>query len=409
MTVKLFYADPYLKEAVAKIEGIEVNGDNIRLKLDRTIFYPEGGGQPGDIGIIKGEGFRIDVRKVEGKEEIWHEGRIKGRLPQIGENVELELDWEWRYENMRQHTGQHILSAVLKKMYNSDTTGFQIFPDYNKIEINFDEELTWEHLLAAELEANEVVWSNVPVEVSEYDELPEEIRSSLRKALPKEVTGKIRIIKIDEVDLIPCGGTHVRNTGEVGFIKIVNFYKKARNIWRIEFVCGYRALIYLDKLLEDYWKSLSEMLNKNRPLFNRILEVKRELETLEEEKDKLRRETWKWKSKALLQSAENINGIRVVSIVEDASMKDAQAFVVYFVDKNPDTVALIVGRNYLIFAKNKEVKDIAMNELLKEVLNEVGGSGGGSEVLARGGGFREAPEEVLRIARALLKEKIKKS
>ena len=90
-------------------------------------------------------------------------------------------------------------------------------------------------------------------------------------------------------------------------------------------------------------------------------------------------------------------------------MKDAQAFVVHFVDKNPDTVVLIVGSNYLIFAKNREVKEIAMNELLKEVLNKVGGGGGGSEVLARGGGFKEAPEEVLRIAKALLKEKIKKS
>ncbi|NJE26220.1 alanyl-tRNA editing protein [Thermococcus sp. MV5] len=409
MTVKLFYADPYLKEAVVRIEGVEVNGDNVRLKLDRTIFYPEGGGQPGDIGVIKGEGFRIDVRKVEGKEEIWHEGKIKGRIPQIGENVELELDWEWRYENMRQHTGQHILSAILKKMYNSDTTGFQIFPDYNKIEINFDEELTWEHLLAAELEANEVVWSNIPVEINEYDELPEEIASSLRKALPKDVIGKIRIVKIDDVDLIPCGGIHVKKTGEVGFIKIVNFYKKSKNIWRIEFVCGYRALIYLDKLLEDYWKSLDEMWNKNRPLFNRIIEVKENLEALEGEKDKLRSEMWKWKSKALLQSAENINGIRVVSIVEDAPMKDVQAFVVYFVDKNPDTIALIVGSNYLIFAKNREVKDIAMNELLKEVLNEVGGSGGGSGILARGGGFRESPEKVLIIAKTLLKEKIKKS
>jgi len=407
MTVKLFYSDPYLREVSAKVEKVEVKDSKVRLKLDRTIFYPEGGGQPGDIGVIKGEGFRIEVEKVEGKEDIWHEGKVKGRVPEVGEEVELELDWEWRYENMRQHTGQHILSAILKKMYDSDTTGFQIFPEYNKIEINFDEELTWEHILAAEFEANEVVWDNLPVEVEEYEELPEEVHNALRKDLSKNVQGKIRLVKISNIDLTPCGGTHVKNTGEIGFIKVLNFYRKTKNIWRIEFACGYRALIYLDKLLEDYWRSLNEMSNKNRPLLERIRKFKQLLEELEGEKDQLRKELWEWKSKALLQEAEEINGVKIISFLDTWEMKDAQAFIVYFIEKNPKTVVLIVGSNYLLFAKNKNIERISMNELLREVLNEVGGGGGGSEILARGGGFKRSPEEVLEIAKKFLKEKIK--
>ncbi|MPW39176.1 alanyl-tRNA editing protein AlaX [Thermococcus sp. 101 C5] len=407
MTLKLFYTDPYLREASAKIMDIEVKENKARVLLDRTIFYPEGGGQPSDRGVIKGNGFRIEVEKVEGKNEIWHEGTLKGRIPEKGEEVKLELDWEWRYENMRQHTGQHILSAILKRMYNSDTTGFQIFPEYNKIEINFDEELTWEHILAAELEANEVVWANIPVEVEEYEELPEEVRSALRKSLPKDISGKIRVVKIGDVDLIPCGGTHVKNTGEVGFIKVLNFYRKTKNIWRIEFACGYRALIYLDRLLQDYWESLDKMPNKNRPLTDRIEELKQELENAEKEKVELRRELWEWKGKALLSNADEIDGIKVISYIESMDMKDAQAFIVHLVDKNPNTMVLAVGKNYAIFAKNKDTKGISMNELLKEVLREVGGGGGGSEILARGGGFKKTPEEVLEVAKRILKEKLK--
>lgn len=407
VTLKLFYTDPYLREASAKIMDIEVKENKARVLLDRTIFYPEGGGQPSDRGVIKGNGFRIEVEKVEGKNEIWHEGTLKGRIPEKGEEVKLELDWEWRYENMRQHTGQHILSAILKRMYNSDTTGFQIFPEYNKIEINFDEELTWEHILAAELEANEVVWANIPVEVEEYEKLPKEVRSALRKSLPEDISGKIRVVKIGDVDLIPCGGTHVKNTGEVGFIKVLNFYRKTKNIWRIEFACGYRALIYLDRLLQDYWESLDKMPNKNRPLTDRIEELKQELENAEKEKVELRRELWEWKGKALLSNADEIDGIKVISYIESMDMKDAQAFIVHLVDKNPNTMVLAVGKNYAIFAKNKDTKGISMNELLKEVLREVGGGGGGSEILARGGGFKKTPEEVLEVAKRILKEKLK--
>jgi len=407
MTLKLFYIDSYLRETSAKVEDVEVEDGRIRVLLDRTIFYPEGGGQPSDRGVIKGEGFRIEVEKVEGKDKIWHEGKLIGRSPKKGEEVELELDWEWRYENMRQHTGQHIFSAILKRMYNSDTTGFQIFPDYNKIEINFDEELTWEHILAAELEANEVVWAGIPVEVKEYEELPEEISSDLRKPLSKKVSGKIRLVKIGDVDLIPCGGTHVKSTGEVGFIKVLSFYKKTKNIWRIEFACGYRALIYLNKLLEDYWISLDRMANKNRPLIERVEELKKEVETIERQKAELRKELWEWKSKALLSNADEIEGVRVVSYIESMEMKDAQAFIVYLVDKNPNTVILAAGSNYVIFAKNKNIESISMNELLKEVLGEVGGSGGGSEVLARGGGFKAKPEEVLKVAKRVIKKKLR--
>ena len=403
MTEKLFYKNAYLWEAWATVLEAEKSGKNVRVLLDRTVFYPEGGGQPSDRGVIAGEGFRILVEKVHGKEEIWHEGKLEGRLPDPGEPVRLILDSEWRYENMRQHTGQHILSAVFKELYDANTTGFQIFEAYNKIEIDYPGELDWEMIREVERRANEVVWRNLPVQVEVYEELPTELREKLRKELSEKVKPPIRIVSIPGVDVIPCGGTHVRSTGEVGFIKVLNFYRKSRKLWRIEFACGNRALGYLDELLDDYWRSLNEMPNKNRPLVERVKELKGEVERLEAEKDSLRRDLWEWKARALLSDAQEIGGIRVVAHLEKAPLKDAQAFVVHLVDKNPNTIALIVGDSYVIFAKNKGVEGLSMNELLREVLSKAGGGGGGSEVLARGGGFKAEPEEVLGLALDALK------
>ena len=403
MTERLFYQNAYLWEAGARVEKIEKRDKKVRILLDRTIFYPEGGGQPSDRGIIAGEGFRITVEKVGGKEEIWHEGKLEGRLPESGEPVRLILDAEWRYENMRQHTGQHILSAVFKELYDANTTGFQIFKGYNKIEIDYPGELDWDMILEVERKANEVVWRNLPVQVEVYEELPEELKEKLRKELSDKVKPPIRIVSIPGVDVIPCGGTHVRSTGEVGIIKVVRFYRKSRKLWRVEFVCGNRALRYLDELIADYWRSLDEMPNKNRPLVERVGELKAEIERLEGEKDGLRRELWRWKARALLDNAEEISGIKLVSYIEDAPMKDAQAFAVYLVDKNPGTVVMAAGENYVIFAKNREVEGLSMNDLLRTVLSEVGGGGGGSETLARGGGFKVAPKDVLKAARRALR------
>lgn len=394
---KLFYRDPYLREANAKITGVEVKGKLVKLTLDRTIFYPEGGGQPSDRGRIEGNGFEVRVEKVTGKDEIVHEGVIEGRIPEVGEEVRLVLDWEWRYENMRAHTGQHILSAVIKGLYGAETTGFQIFPEYNKIEIDHSGELKWKDILEIERKTNEIIWGDIPVEVEVYAELPDELRARLRKDVSSKVRPPIRIVRIGTVDVTPCGGTHVKSTGEIGFLKVLRVYRKSKKLLRVEFATGVRALKYLDEVLEDYWGALNEMPNKNRPLVERVRELKKELEGLEAERDSLRRELWEWKGRALLKDAQEIGGIKVVTHVESSPMKDAQAFAVNFADKNPGTVMVLAGKNYIILAKNRGV-NLNMREVLREVLSKTGGGGGGSEVLARGGGFKENPERVLEIA-----------
>ncbi|NJF25038.1 alanine--tRNA ligase-related protein [Thermococcus sp. Bubb.Bath] len=404
MTGKLFYQDPYLQEATAKIvRVVSPDKGKLALLLDRTIFYPEGGGQPSDRGIIEGDGFRFLVEKVNGKDEIWHEGKLEGRTPEVGEEVRLILDWEWRYENMRQHTGQHILSAIIKGLYGAETTGFQIFEDYNKIEIDYPGELSWEMINEIERKTNEVIWGDLPVEIEVYHELSDELKEILRKNVSEKVKPPIRIVRIGTVDVTPCGGTHVKSTREIGFLKILRFYRKSRKLWRIEFVAGNRALKALNDLLSDYWASLDEMPNKNPPLVERVKKLQDVINRLEMEKDELRETLWEWKGRYLWEKAEVINGLRVVTHVEDSPMKDASAFAIYLADKNPDTVVLLAGENYAVFARNEGVR-ISMRELMRGVLEKTGGGGGGSDNLAKGGGFKKKPEEVLRVALVELKK-----
>ena len=399
MTELLFYRDPYLKETTAKVVEVKDLGNGlVEVLLDRTIFYPEGGGQPSDRGLIEAEGFTIEITKVKSREEVWHEGVIEGRIPEKGEEVELKLDWDWRYENMKNHTGQHVLSAVLKRLYDLDTTGFQIFEGHNKIEVNG--ELDWEMITRAEMEANDVVRRAIPVEVEEFKYLPDDIAQTLRKHVSK-VTDRVRIVKIGDVDRTPCGGTHVRNTSEIGLIKVLRFYKKGKNLWRIEFVCGNRALKRLNEILEDYWSALDGMPNKNPPLVERVRELRGEIEGLEGEIDHLRRELWHWKGCALIDKAEEMGDYNVVALVEKWDMKDAQAFAINFVKENPGAMLLLAGEGYVIFARNEEV-DVSMRELLKEVIKELGGKGGGTDNLARGK-IEAEPEDVIEVAKDVLR------
>ncbi len=405
MTEKLYYRDPYLRETTAKVVDVKDLGNGlVEILLNRTIFYPEGGGQPSDRGLIEGDGFAIEVTNVKEREEIWHEGVLDGRLPDMGEEVRLKLDWNWRYENMKAHTGQHILSAVLKRLYNLDTTGFQIFEHYNKIEVNG--ELDWDMITRAEIEANGVISQGIPVTVEEFKYLPDDIVDILRKHVSK-VTDKIRIVSIGNVDKTPCGGTHVRNTSEVGLIKVLRFYKKSRDLWRVEFATGNRALVYLNGILRDYWASLNEMPNKNRPLIERVKDLKVEMGSLEGKIEELRRELWRWKGLALVDKAEEIGHYNVVTLVEKWPMKDAQAFAVNFVENNPGSMLLIAGKNYVLFARNGEV-EVSMKELLSKVIEELGGKGGGTDNLARGKVEAE-PEDVLDVAREKLRELINPS
>ena len=237
MTERLYYADAYLRSFEARVvDRLEVNGQPAII-LDRTAFYPEGGGQPSDRGMLNRVAV-VDVQTRETDDEVLH--ILSAPLPE--ETVTGAVDAARRFDLMQQHTGQHILSQAFIHTANAETVSFHLNPDPDEGALTID--LNKAALTSAEVDraedfANSIVYENRPVVARFVND--EELQSlPLRK--PPKVDKAIRIVEIQGFDWSACGGTHVSRTGEVGLIKIVKAEKRGTET-RIEFRCGRRALI----------------------------------------------------------------------------------------------------------------------------------------------------------------------
>lgn len=234
MTEKVYLKNPYLMKLNARIMENKFKDNKFYVKLNKTIFYPHmSGGQIGDEGSIDG----IEVLDVyEKKDDIIH---VLKDLPK-GEHVELSINWDIRFRNMQQHTGQHILSNAFYKLFDFKTLSFHMGENSNFIDIdtNFLNENIIEKI---ESYANRIVFSNF--EISNYI-VDKEYISNLPLRGTSTKKNDIRIVEINSLDFCVCDGTHHRRTGEVGLIKLMNWYKIKEN-YRVEFVCGVKAL-------EDY-------------------------------------------------------------------------------------------------------------------------------------------------------------
>lgn len=236
-TEKLYYKDPYLREFFAEVLSCDPAGDGWRVVLDQTAFYPEGGGQPADHGVLKtadGEAQITDVHEKNGV--IFH---TCGKPLKIGEAVTGVIDWPRRFDHMQQHSGEHIISGILCKLYQCDNVGFHLGAE--TVTIDYNTEITWEQALEAEQLANEIVWMDRLTEVvyPSAGELP-----ALEYRSKKELAGRVRIVTFPEADCCACCGTHVNRAGEVGLVKVLSCQKFREGV-RLEIVCGGRAFSYL--------------------------------------------------------------------------------------------------------------------------------------------------------------------
>ena len=236
MTEKLYYVNQYETESSAVVLDYRQVEGGWRVVLDRTVFYPTGGGQPCDRGTISGVPV-LDV--FEEGDEIVHLCAAPLR-PEV--EVTLQVDWARRFDLMQQHTGEHIVSGLVHSRFGYDNVGFHMGADV--ITIDFSGELTPEQLREIEHAANEVIWRNVPI-TTFYPSA--ETLALLPYRSKKALTGAVRLVQIEGVDLCACCGTHVARTGEIGLIKLlssVRFHGGSR----IELLCGGRALAYLNEV-----------------------------------------------------------------------------------------------------------------------------------------------------------------
>jgi alanyl-tRNA synthetase len=223
---RLYYHDSCRTEFHARV--IEAAGGGLRVYLDRTAFYPTSGGQPHDTGTINGAPV---VEVIDEGDRILH----VTAAPVAAGEAECRIDWPRRFDHMQQHTGQHLLSAVLAEMYGAGTVGFHLGAGSATIDVS-SASLDAAQIAAAELRVNQLVFEDRPVSVT-FEEASDDL--GLRKR--SERTGTLRIISIEGVDRSACGGTHVRRTGEIGPV-LLRKVEKAHGATRIEFLCGLRAV-----------------------------------------------------------------------------------------------------------------------------------------------------------------------
>ncbi|MDP9424724.1 MAG: alanyl-tRNA editing protein [Actinomycetota bacterium] len=234
MTAELFLEDAYLREFSAGVEGL--NGREVIL--ERTVFYPGGGGQPADkgsLGVGPIQASVVDVRREGG--DIIHV--LDGAIPGTVKELNGTLDWERRHAHMRYHTALHVLSAVMDGAFEARVTGGQMRTDRARMDFSFPGEWTAEVVGEMERLANEALALNRPVKVYEISreealERPELIRTQVN--LVPERVETVRVVEIEGIDAQADGGTHVANTQEVGRLEITNHKSKGRGNKRVEFV-----------------------------------------------------------------------------------------------------------------------------------------------------------------------------
>ena len=235
-TIRIYETDSHARRLQARVLSCEEGENGWLVELDRTIFYPTGGGQPCDVGTL-GSANVLDVREKDGV--IVH---LCDRPLTAGASVSGKLDWARRFDHMQQHSGEHIVSGMLCSAFHCDNVGFHLGADTVTIDYNAD--ISWEQVQNIERRANRYIWENHPIHI--WYPSPEEL-AALPYRSKKALEGPVRLTEFPGADLCACCGTHVAHTGEIGLIKLFST-THFRGGSRIEMACGGRALAVLNAL-----------------------------------------------------------------------------------------------------------------------------------------------------------------
>lgn len=231
MTKKLYYEDVYMKQFSAVVKNITTFRKKAAIVLDQTAFFPEGGGQTSDIGFINH--IRITDVQIEAG-IIYHLTEDETDIT-IGTNVDCKIDWDKRFSDMQNHSGEHIFSGLIHKELGLDNKGFHLGTD--SVTLDFGRILTADELENIEFKVNEAIWQNKKINCffPTLSELPEiEYRSK------KEIQDDLRLVEIEDIDICACCAPHVSRTGEIGIVKVIGT-EKIRGGTRISILCGQRA------------------------------------------------------------------------------------------------------------------------------------------------------------------------
>lgn len=365
---QLYYEKPYTSEFESKVISCDSKNKGFEVILEKTAFYPEGGGQPSDTGTLN----QVNVLKVhERGGQVIH---ITDAPLLPGTAVVGVLNWERRFSNMQQHSGEHIVSGLIHRHYGYDNVGFHMGSEEMTIDLNGI--LTWAQLMEIEQEANAVVYQNLPVEVT-YPSSKDLERMPYRSK--KELTGQVRIVVIPDADVCACCGTHVGKTGEIGLIKFLSMIHYKGGV-RIYMLCGKPALMDYERKTEQMLE-LSVLLSaKPERITEAAVRLKSENSALEQRLATAERELFQMKAERYMESSKPL-----LVWEENQAPVQLRRFCDLLLEKKKGSIVAVCsvkpedGCNYCIGSRT-----IDMQPLGKALNDALSGRGGGSSQMVQG-------------------------
>lgn len=366
MTEKLYYSDGHLSRFTARVTSCEKEDGTWAVKLDRSAFFPGGGGQEADEGVLSD--MKLLGLREEG-EDIVH---LTPAPLEPGALVEGRIDWPLRFSRMQGHSGEHILSGTVHRLFGYDNVGFHMGEE--AITIDFSGELSREDLSRAELEANRAIWRDVPVRT--LLPTPGEL-AAMDYRSKKELTGQVRIVEIEGVDLCACCAPHVSHSGEVGLLKIIDSMRH-RGGTRLTLLCGEAALLDYEALHENNAAVSAALSAKRLETGGAIARVMAEQEERRAELTKFKRELLQLKAAALRPTEGSIcifeSDIDMITLRElvNAGSELAGKVCAGFAGTDGDYKYIIGSRTVPLRASAKEINAA------------IDGRGGGSDAMIQG-------------------------
>lgn len=391
MTKRLYYNDAYTREFDANVVERLTMGDRPALVLDRTYFYPTGGGQPNDLGLIDGVDV-VDVLTRPEDHAVVH--MLASEI--AGDVVHCQIDWPRRLDHMQHHTGQHILTRAFIEVAHASTVSFHLSPDSVTIDLEV-EHIPPDTLARVEDFANQIIFENRPVtaRIVSADEF-DRINARMRRKPEHLDTDGLRVIEIEGLDATACGGTHVARTGEIGIIKVLKLERSVPET-RVEFRCGLRAL-------GDY-RQKNALANQLAAEFTvGVWEIDQAVARLKAELQETRGALREAQTTLLDREADELwaaapveNGVRVVRAAFDTrDVADLRALAGRLAGM-PSTVVVLGAagdKAQLVLARSADLP-YDMRSALKQALAALGTDrGGGRPEFAQGGGIEATVERI---------------
>lgn len=366
-TELLFRKNPYMSEFTASVVSCVREKGGYLIELDRTCFYPEGGGQPADNGSV-GEARITDVHEKDGR--VLHLADIP---LEIGCEVKCKIDWLRRFSHMQHHSAEHIVSGLVHARHKLDNVGFHM--GSAMVTIDFNGELTREDIEKIQREANRVVFADLAVEESYPGE--KEL-AALDYRSKKAISGEVRIITVANADCCACCGTHVARTGEIGLIKLLSPQRYKGGV-RIGLLCGESAL-------EDYCKKEEEVTAVSQLLSAKPYEISQAVKRLFDEAEKLKAELHEARSSAFMQRLEGVAPSDKPGCLFEGelSVNELRRFALLLAEKRRGMAAVFSGKDdggyrYALCCDNGDCREFS-----RAMHAALGGKGGGNAQAAQG-------------------------